>query len=67
MEHTILTFDQSSKLSLSLEALTGLQELGYGGFLATEYVRWTGRVAIAPTTSRQPFCCGEHWSRPLPK
>jgi hypothetical protein len=45
MEHTILTFDQSSKLSLSLEqALTGLQELRYGGFLAMEYVwvDWKG-------------------------
>jgi hypothetical protein len=47
--------------------LAGLQELGYIGFLALEYVWVDWRVAIAPTTSRKPCCCGEHWSRPLPK
>ncbi len=63
MEHTILTFDQGSKLSLSLEQ--------HG------QIDWRDDDGPEPDSGysrhRQPWRaysglrCGEHWSRPLPK
>ena len=47
--------------------LAGLPELGYGGFLALEYV-WVGWKGCNRTDNvSETLFCGEHWSRPLPK